>query len=70
MRTGSRQRVVSDYLFGLDPLSCTPPVLLLSAPRRVPRSGGDMEGRAVWLRIGKAIEELLSKERPDDTMVN
>ncbi len=27
---------------------------------------GDMEGRAVWLRIVKAIEELLSKERPDD----
>ena len=25
---------------------------------------GDMEGRAVWLRIVKAIEELLSKERP------
>ena len=25
---------------------------------------GDMEGRAVWLRIVKAIEELLSEERP------
>ncbi len=25
---------------------------------------GDMEGEAVWLRIVKAIEELLSKERP------
>ena len=25
---------------------------------------GDMEGRAVWIRIVKAIEELLSKERP------
>ena len=27
---------------------------------------GDMEGEAVWLRILKAIEELQSKERPDD----
>ncbi len=25
---------------------------------------GDMDGRAVWLRIVKAIEELLSVERP------
>ena len=24
-----------------------------------------MEGRAVWLRIVKAIEELLSEERPE-----
>ena len=31
---------------------------------------GDMEGRAVWLRIVKAIEELLSKERPDDAAVH
>ncbi len=31
---------------------------------------GDMEGRAVWLRIVKAIEELLSKERPDDAEVH
>ncbi len=27
---------------------------------------GDMEGEAVWLRIVKAIEELLSEERPAD----
>ncbi len=27
---------------------------------------GDMEGRAVWLRRVKAIEELLSEERPGD----
>ena len=27
---------------------------------------GDMEGRAVWLRIVKAVEELLSEERPSD----
>ncbi len=27
---------------------------------------GDMGGRAVWLRIVKAIEELVSKERPED----
>ena len=31
---------------------------------------GDMEGRAVWLRIVKAIEELLSEERPGDTEVH
>ncbi|MCH9054308.1 MAG: hypothetical protein IIA72_25255 [Proteobacteria bacterium] len=31
---------------------------------------GDMEGRAVWVRIMKAIEELLSKERPDDAEVH
>ncbi len=29
-------------------------------------AAGDMGGEAVWLRIGKAIEELLSEERPDD----
>ncbi len=31
---------------------------------------GDMEGEAVWLRIVKAIEELLSKERPEDAEVH
>ncbi len=31
---------------------------------------GDMDGRVVWLRIVKAIEELLSKERPDDAEVH
>ncbi len=31
---------------------------------------GDMEGRAVWLRIVKAIEELLSEERPGDAKVH
>ena len=31
---------------------------------------GDMEGKAVWLRITKAIDELLSKERPKDATVN
>ena len=31
---------------------------------------GGMEGRAVWLRIGKAIKELLSEERPDDAEVH
>ncbi len=31
---------------------------------------GDMEGRAVWLRIVKAIEELLSEERPDNAEVH
>ncbi len=31
---------------------------------------GDMEGEAVWLRIGKAIEELQSQERPGDAEVH
>ncbi len=31
---------------------------------------GDMDGRAVWLRIVKAVEELLSEERPDDAEVH
>ena len=31
---------------------------------------GDVEGEAVWLRIVKAIEELLSEERPDDAEVH
>ncbi len=30
----------------------------------------DMEGEAVWLRIVKAIEELLSEERPKDAEVH
>ena len=30
----------------------------------------DMEGQAVWLRIVKAVEELLAKERPDDAEVH
>ncbi len=31
---------------------------------------GDMEGRAVWHRIVKAIEELLSEERPEGAEVH
>ncbi len=31
---------------------------------------GDIEGEAVWLRVIKAIEELLSEERPDDAEVH
>ena len=31
---------------------------------------GDMEGEAMWLRIVKAIEELLSGERPDGAEVH
>ena len=31
---------------------------------------GDMEGEAVWLRIVKAVEELLSEERPADAEVH
>ncbi len=33
-------------------------------------AAGDMEGETVWLRIGRAIEELLSEERPDDAQVH
>ena len=31
---------------------------------------GDMEGRAVLIRIVKVVEELLSEERPDDAEVH
>ncbi len=31
---------------------------------------GDMDGRAVWIRIVKAIEELLSEERPEGAEVH
>ncbi len=34
------------------------------------RAAGDMEGEAVWLRILKAIEELVCEERPDDAEVH
>ncbi len=33
-------------------------------------AAGDMEGGAVLLRIVKAIKELQSQERPDDTEVH
>ncbi len=33
-------------------------------------AAGDMEGEAVWLRIGRAIGELLSEERPDGVKVH
>ncbi len=33
-------------------------------------AAGDTEGEAVWLRILKAIEELLSEERPDGAKVH
>ena len=33
-------------------------------------AAGDMDGEAVWLRIVKAVEELLSEERPDDAEVH
>ncbi len=33
-------------------------------------AAGDMEGEAVWLRIVKAVEELLSKERPEGEKVH
>jgi hypothetical protein len=31
---------------------------------------GDMGGKAVWVRIMKAVEELLAKERPDDSSLH
>ena len=31
---------------------------------------GDLDGRAVWLRIVKAVEELLSKDRPADAKLH
>ena len=31
---------------------------------------GDMDGRAVWLRIVKAVEKLLAKERPEGEKVH
>ncbi len=31
---------------------------------------GDMDGRSVWLRIVKAVEELLAKERPEGENVH
>ncbi len=33
-------------------------------------AAGDMEGEAVWIRIVKAIEELLSEERPEGAEVH
>ena len=33
-------------------------------------AAGEVEGAAVWLRISKAIEELVPKERPDDAEVH
>ena len=33
-------------------------------------AAGDMEGEAVWLRIVKAVEELLSDERPEGEKVH
>ncbi len=31
---------------------------------------GNMDDRAVWLRIGKAVEKLLAKERPEGEKVH
>ncbi len=33
-------------------------------------AAGDMDGEAVWLRIVKAIAELLAKERPEGEKVH
>jgi hypothetical protein len=31
---------------------------------------GDLEGRTVWLRVKRAIEELLLGQKPDDVTLN
>jgi hypothetical protein len=31
---------------------------------------GNMEGKAVWMRIMKAVDELLSEDRPEGTKVH
>ena len=31
---------------------------------------GDEKGRDVWLRVAKAVEELLSDERPNESVVH
>ena len=31
---------------------------------------GDEKGRDVWLRVAKAVEELLSDERPNNSVVH
>ncbi len=33
-------------------------------------AAGDMEEEAVWLRVVKAVEELLAKERPEGEKVH
>ncbi len=33
-------------------------------------AAGNMDGRAVWLRVGKAVEKLLAKERPEGEKVH
>ncbi len=34
------------------------------------RDAGDVQGREVWLRIARAAEELLSEDRPQDSVVH
>ncbi len=34
------------------------------------RDAGDTAGREVWLRIARAAEELLSEERPENSVVH
>ena len=48
---------------------------MLAVPIKLARADelmetGDMDGRAVWLTIVKAIEELLAKERPEGEKVH
>jgi len=31
---------------------------------------GDIDGKAVWLRIMNAVEELGAEERPDDAIIH
>ncbi len=49
------------------------PVFVGGDPVRIELEGGfrlGIEGEAVWLRILKAIEELLSEELPGDAKVH
>ncbi len=34
------------------------------------RDAGDSAGREVWLRIARAAEELLSEDRPQDSVLH
>ncbi len=54
------------------PLKCAHDDAPIEAAMRADElaADGDMDGRDVWLRIVKAIEELLSEERPGDAEVH
>ena len=41
---------------------------VIQADRR--KEAGDASGRVLWLRVARATEELLSRKRPADAIVN